>query len=164
MPNSKRNEKKLGRGFSTILEQESTLQQQLEFIQKEGNRSKIMIATAQLVPNPFQKPINLITDLSRLTERDAERERSASFLGDAERERSLDIERERERDAERLKIEISFITFFFFVLQILLAHLPANLANQITLFFLVAKFVVLLLVLSVLDLPAVCESLVKLLV
>ena len=58
MPNSKRNEKKLGRGFSTILEQESTLQQQLEFIQKEGNRSKTMIATAQLVPNPFQPPKN----------------------------------------------------------------------------------------------------------
>ena len=54
MPNKKQDDKKLGRGLSDILQQEGTLQQQLEFIQKDVSRSKIYVAMERLVENPFQ--------------------------------------------------------------------------------------------------------------
>lgn len=56
MPNSKPDNKKLGRGLEEILQQEKTLQQQLEFIQKDMSRHKVYVETAKLVPNPFQLP------------------------------------------------------------------------------------------------------------
>lgn len=54
MPNSKKT-KVLGRGLEEILQQEKTLQQQLEFIQQDISRPQVFVNIEQVMPNPFFK-------------------------------------------------------------------------------------------------------------
>ncbi len=57
MTKQTKDEKKImGKGLQDILKQEGTLQQQLEFIQKDAKRNKIYVPIHQLVTNPFQTP------------------------------------------------------------------------------------------------------------